>query len=183
MFSSILHWSQIKHQYAGSLILSTGIDGISSWKFIAFIVVTYKRPLSFVSWCTIGCPPLSILISLRVNCRYQNGFSAKEPVKAEFEFVAMAVRSKGGLLNIFSWMNCFYRPGTIKSLCQRFYVAVLNWSISYLRHSLFLIVFFEHHANFDEHLERSLSILRSVHNTQANIGILVYHVEVWSRSK
>ena len=33
--------------------------------------------LSVVPWCTIGCAPLSNLISLRMYCWYQNGFSAK----------------------------------------------------------------------------------------------------------
>ena len=59
------------------------------------------------------------------------------------------------------------------SLCQSFHVVVLNWSISYLRYSPFVTVFFEHHAP---------SVQRTVHNTLAKIGILVYHVEIWSRS-
>ena len=58
-------------------------------------------------------------------------------------------------------------------LRQSFHVVIPNWSKGYMRKSLFVIVFFEHHAP---------SVQITVHNTQANIGILAYHVETSSRS-
>ena len=61
-------------------------------------------------------------------CNIQNGFSAKEPVKAGFEFIAMAIRRIGALLNIFSWMNFLEwicRAGMI-CLYQCFHVVVLK---------------------------------------------------------
>ena len=60
-----------------SLKSSMGIERISSWKFIALMVVTYRRQLPAVSKSTISCPPLSILFCLRSNCSYQNEFSVK----------------------------------------------------------------------------------------------------------
>ena len=89
------------------------IEGISSWKFVAFMVVTYRQQLSAVSKSAISCPTPSILFCLRSICWYRNGLSVKEPVKAEFVFVAIATRRIGAMLKMFSWMNWFCLAGMI----------------------------------------------------------------------
>ena len=55
-----------------------------------------------------------IVIWLRLNRWYQNGFPENDAVFAVFVFIAMAIQRAGAVSNMFSWMNWFCSARTIK---------------------------------------------------------------------
>ena len=64
-------------------------------------VVTHRRQFSAPTKSTTSGPPLSILICLKSNCWYHNGFPLNDPVRAVFVIIAIAIGRAGALLKRF----------------------------------------------------------------------------------
>ena len=133
------------------------------------MVVTYRRQMSAVSKSTNGCPPLSLLCCLRSNCWYQIGFSVKEPVKAEFVFIAIATRRMGALLKMFFFNELVLSGRYDECLCQSLQIIVFYRSISEHVHSLFLIIILE---------SNTTSVKWTIHNSTLYIGVVANHVKL-----
>ena len=82
-------WSQMKTSLWFSLELSKRRARISSWKFIVFVVVTYRRQLYASAKCAVSWPALSILFWLISNSANQKGFAINNLENAKFVLIAM----------------------------------------------------------------------------------------------
>ena len=155
-----------------SLKLSIGIKGISFRKFPAFIVVTYKRQISAASKSTIGWPTLSILISPRTKCWYQNWFSKNDPVDSEFVFSAIAILQTGALLKMFSWKNCFCLARMMKVFTN---VSKYLYSTRvYGGLSIFLVIIIL--------VSNTTGVKRTINKPKSNVGAVTNYVKIKSGS-
>ena len=142
ILGSILTRIQIKHKYLVVFGIIKWVEGISSWKFIDFIMVTHRQQLSAASKLTINSPLLSFIICLGSNCWYQTRnsvYNLHNPVKAEFVFIATAIRRTGAFLNLICWMNWSCLAGMIKvfarvssSSTRQVHVTYANLSLCFL---------------------------------------------------
>ena len=168
IFSRVFLGSQFKHQQIVIFENNNGDWGNIVHKFIAFMVVTYRRKFSLISKSIFGCPPseycnlsdMKLLIPewvfskrtseggvcVHCNCDSTNG-SIVENVFLN-ELICLA-----GMMNVFAKVSkkiVFYR------------------SINEHVHSRFVIIILE---------SNTTSVKWTIHNSKTDIGVVAIHVK------
>ena len=149
-----------------------GDERISYPKFIAFMVVTYKRHLSAVSKSTFGCPPLSILLCLRELLVPEWVFS-KRTSEGRVCFHCNRDSTNGRIVEKIFLNELVLSRRYDECLCQSLQTIVFNRSVGEHVHSFFVIIILE---------SNTTRLKRTIHISKTNIGVVANHVKIESSS-
>ena len=148
------------------------VEGISSRKFIAFMVVTYRRHLSAASKSTIGCPP-EYSNSTEIKLLIPDWVFSRRTSEGKVCVHCNRNSSNGSFVeNVF--LNELVLPRRYdERLCQNQQFIVFYRSISEYVHSLFVIIILE---------SNTTSVKWTIHNSKTDNGVVANHVKIGSSS-